>query len=55
MARCCLRDVGDGHVLLECSIEHRGEIAVAIDLRQWQLFGIRMRTMSAGIHLTLTL
>lgn len=44
MARCGLRAVGDGHGPLECSTEHRVEIAVAIDLRRWQLPGIRERT-----------
>jgi hypothetical protein len=55
MARCGLRDVGDDHVLQECSTEHRVGIAVAIDLRQYQLLEVRMRTIFAGIHLTLTL
>jgi hypothetical protein len=54
-ARYGLPDVGDGHGLLECSTEHRVEIAVASDLHQWQLLGIRMRSIFTGIHLKLTL
>jgi hypothetical protein len=55
MVMCGLRGVGDGHGLPECPTEHRVEIVVAIDLRQRQLSGFRMRTILARIHLTLTL
>ena len=55
MVRCGLQDVEDGHGPQECSGGHREEIVVAIDLRQWQLQGVRKKDVLAGVHCTVTL